>query len=201
MNTNTDIIVILDRSGSMSSLRRDVEGGFDSFIAEQRKLPDPCLVTLTQFDTDGIELVYERKALADVPALQFVPRGGTPLLDAVGKTITSTLTKPHAERVLVVIITDGQENASREWTKAGVKSLIEQQQKAGWAVIFLAANVDAFAEAGALGVAVGTTSSYPATAQGVTQAFATTSRSAQTYRGGGSADLTDEERKKLGGGS
>lgn len=194
---NTDIIVILDRSGSMTNIRADVEGGFNAFIAEQRKLPDPCFVTLTQFDSDSIDTVYERKPLVDVPALSFTPRSCTPLLDAVGRTITKALTQPLSERVLVIILTDGYENASQEWTKAGVKKLLEERQKAGWAVIFLAANVDAFEEARQYGINASTAAGYAATSKGVQAAISLSSQKSLQYRSGVAPTFTDADRQTL----
>ena len=155
----TDISVLLDRSGSMHAIKTDTEGGFAAFIEEQKKTPGRCQVTLAQFD-DQYEVVYSDQPLASVPALHLQPRGSTALLDAIGRLITSTgerlAAMPEADRpgsVIVVIMTDGLENASREFTGAAVKGLIaEQSEKYGWTFVYLGANQDAIAVGESLGV-------------------------------------------------
>ena len=140
MNDNkTAIMVVLDRSGSMQPLTKDVCGGFDTFVAEQKKLPGEATLTLVQFDHE-YEIVYVNKPLDEVPPLTHIPRGSTALLDAVGRGIGelgSALDKqPEDERpgkVIVVIMTDGQENASQEWTREKLRKLIkEQREKYSW---------------------------------------------------------------------
>lgn len=196
--SKTDLVIILDRSGSMESIKSDMEGGFNAFIREQRKLPDPCAVTLVQFDSESTDTVYTDTPLAKVPALDLHPRGGTPLLDAVGSTLSTTEARvKKGARVMVVILTDGLENASREWTKAKVQTIVKRLTKAGWGFLYLGANVDAFAEAAALGVPMAAAANYTPSAAGVQSAFAAASASSVSYRTGGSADLTDEDRKKL----
>lgn len=201
----TELAIILDRSGSMASVAKDVEGGFDRFMDTQRVTPNgECRVSLTQFDSMGVETLYNGKPLADVPKLVLEPRGNTPLLDAVGKTVTALKERIGREaaptdgrRVLVLIITDGQENASREYTKAQIKTLVEGQRAAGWDFLYLGANVDAFAEAGSLGIPTASSSPYAATPTGVAHSFSAVSSRVASYRAGGSADWTDEERAKI----
>jgi uncharacterized protein YegL len=186
----TDLTVILDRSGSMESIARDMEGGFNRFIADQRKLPGECKVSLTQFDTESVDVVYTATDIQQVPSLRLIARGGTPLLDAVGTTVTKAGERlaalPEEQRpgrVLVLVITDGQENSSREWTKDKVKSLIDQQQKDyNWAFVFLGANIDSFAEAGAMGFAAASTANYQPDSAGVNAAFATLDSNFASYR-------------------
>ena len=197
----TELAIILDRSGSMASVAKDVEGGFDRFMAEQRAQPGDCKVSLTQFDSLAVETLYSGTPLADVPKLVLEPRGNTPLLDAVGKTVVALQERIKREapvkddrRVLVLIITDGEENASVEYTKAQVKTLVEGCRAAGWDFIYLGANVDAFAEAGGIGIAAATASPYTPTPRGVAASFSAMSHKVSSYRTGGSADLTDEER-------
>lgn len=198
----TELAIILDRSGSMASVAKDVEGGFDKFMADQRATPNgECRVSLTQFDSMGVETLYHGTPLADVPKLVLEPRGNTPLLDAVGKTVTALkerITREAASpRVLVLIITDGEENASCEYTKAQIKTLVEAQRAAGWDFMYLGANVDAFAEAGSMGIAAASSSPYAATPTGVAHSFQAMSSRVANYRAGGSADWTDEERAKI----
>jgi uncharacterized protein YegL len=201
----TELAIILDRSGSMASVAKDVEGGFDKFIATQRATPNgECRVSLTQFDSLGVETLYSGTPLAEVPALVLEPRGNTPLLDAVGKTVTVLKGRIDREaapaagrRVLVLIITDGQENASREYTKAQIKTLVEGQRAIGWDFLYLGANVDAFAEAGGLGIPSASASPYTPTPAGVAASFTSVSSRVASYRAGGGADWTDDERAKI----
>lgn len=155
------IAVVVDRSGSMSSCRTDMQGGFDAFIKAQRELPGECRVTLVQFD-NFYEVVYVDKPIADVPPLVLSPRGSTALLDAIGRTVTEVgerLDKlPEDQRpgsVEVVIITDGEENASREWQPDTVRELLKRQQEVySWRITFLGANIDAVATAADYGIPV-----------------------------------------------
>jgi Mg-chelatase subunit ChlD len=149
-----DILVILDRSGSMQDAKSDHEGGLRSFVEDQRSLAGEVRFTLVQFDTtDPCEVVYDRVALDLVTDVTLVPRGGTPLLDAMGLAIAH-LKKQQAlapaAHTLVMVVTDGEENSSHEWSKAQVKALVDELEKGTGKVLYLGANVDAFAEAGAV---------------------------------------------------
>lgn len=156
----TDITVVLDRSGSMHACQSDSEGGLNRFIDDQKKLPGEAVFTLVQFDTE-YEFVHRAVPIRSVPHCTLVPRGNTALLDAVGRAIVETgerLAKTReADRpglVVFVIVTDGQENSSREFTLAKVREMIAHQQAVyKWQFTYLGANQDAFAEAGALGIA------------------------------------------------
>jgi len=130
--TYTHLAFLLDRSGSMQSIRSDIEGGFDAFIAEQRGAAGRCTVTLAQFDTD-YEVTYLDLPIDQVPPLDLRPRGRTALLDSIARLVNDTgahlAALPEHERpgtVIVGIMTDGHENASREWTHPAVKALIVQ---------------------------------------------------------------------------
>jgi len=158
----TDITILLDRSGSMSSVVDDTIGGFNTFIEEQKKAPGVAVVSLYQFD-DQYETVYAGRAVGEVPKLgrdTFVPRGQTALLDAICRTIDDTGARlralPEADRpalVVLCIITDGQENASRLFTKAAVNERISRQRDVyKWQIVFIGSNQDAIAEATQLGV-------------------------------------------------
>lgn len=163
-NDLTDITVVMDRSGSMADTKGDAEKGLNFFVSEQKKQPGDARFTLVQFDTE-YEFVHRAIPILEVPPLTLMPRGSTALLDAVGRAITETGERlkavPETERpglVVFVIVTDGQENASREFTRVQIKSMVEHQQAAyQWQFMFLGANQDAFAEAGSLGIAAGGT--------------------------------------------
>jgi hypothetical protein len=151
-----DILVILDRSGSMQTAKRDHEGGLRSFVTDQQQLGGEVRLTLVQFDTkEPCEIVYDRVPIADVATIELIPRGGTPLLDAMGLAIAHLTTRQAAEpsrHTIVMVVTDGEENASTEWTKARVQAAVTALEDAGGKVLYLGANVDAFREAGAVGV-------------------------------------------------
>ena len=158
--TYTDITMVLDRSGSMQSIKDDTIGGFDAFTSEQRRLPGRCTVSLVQFD-NVYEEVYTGRDFADVPGLTLVPRGSTAMLDAIGRAVNATGARlaamPEDRRpgtVIVGIMTDGLENASREFTYPMIKALIEQQEQVyGWTFMYMGANQDAIEVGASLGVA------------------------------------------------
>lgn len=155
----SEIVFVVDRSGSMERIAADMRGGFDAFIAEQRKVPGLCAVTLAQFDNE-YEVVYTGKPLADVPPAVLEPRGSTALLDAIGRTIVQTGARlaamPEHERpskVYFVIVTDGQENSSCEFGHAQVATMITHHREAySWDFVFLGADENAIAVAGAMGI-------------------------------------------------
>ena len=194
---STEIIFVVDRSGSMSSIAADMRGGFDTFITEQKKVAGECHVTLTQFD-DHYDVVYTRMPLGLVPPLELVPRGSTALLDALGRTIDQTGARlaaiPEADRpskVLLVVITDGAENASREYNRARIASMITTQRtKFSWDFVFLGANQDAIVAAQGLGIQASNVVNYVASAAGAEGLMRGLSHQVSNYRSSkGSADL------------
>lgn len=189
---HTEIACILDRSGSMGAIRSDAIGGFNTFLAEQRKLPGTADLTLVLFD-DEYEVPIKKMDLKDVEPLNeatYVPRGSTALLDAIGRTINDVDSRimkdkeeDRPEKVIVAILTDGMENASKEFTKDQIKGLIEKQQnEKGWDFIFLAANQDAFHEAGQIGIHIHLTSNFRADKEGTRDAFTTMNKMISTSR-------------------
>ena len=195
------IAVVLDRSGSMQTVKADTEGGLRAFLAAQHDAPGDTVVSLYQFDT-SYDIVYENTPLAEVPAFTLIPRGGTALLDAVGRTITTVgaqlAAMPEADRpgeVIVVILTDGEENSSREFRLDAVKKLItEQQDTYGWQFVFLGADQDAFAAAAGMGIRRDTTLSYSGehTQASMTNAGRMVARGTQTGLYGFTQDERDE---------
>lgn len=152
-----DRVFILDRSGSMECCWDDTIGGFNAFVNEQKAVGGT--LSLVQFDHEYLE-VYSSKPIDDVAPLTretFTPRGSTALLDAIGKAIKNV--KGDAKPI-VVILTDGHENASHEYTKSHIKDLVEQKTKDGWTFAYLGANQDAFAEAGSIGIAPTATQNF-----------------------------------------
>ncbi|KRB43231.1 vWA domain-containing protein [Terrabacter sp. Root181] len=163
----THLYFLLDRSGSMQSIKDDTEGGFDAFIAEQRSQPGDCRVTLAQFD-DQYEEVYQDVPVADVPPLSLSPRGSTALLDSIGRLLGEAGTRlaalPEHERpgvVIVGIMTDGHENSSHELTHAQVKALIERQtSEYAWQFLYMGADQDAIEVGSSIGVAAANSMTY-----------------------------------------
>jgi len=163
----THIYFLLDRSGSMQSILSDTIGGFDAFIAEQRATPGQCRVTLAQFDTE-YEVVYAGTDVADVPSLVLHPRGMTALHDAMGRLITDAgaglAALPEEKRpgtVVVAIMTDGLENASREWTGDAIRHLVQQQSTTyNWQFLYMGADQDAVEVGSKLGVAAANSITY-----------------------------------------
>jgi hypothetical protein len=177
MNSNlTEIIFLLDRSGSMGGLESDTIGGFNAFIENQRKLEGETLVTGVLFD-DQYEVIWNGAEAEKVKltAEQYYVRGCTALLDAVGKSIldvgyrlSKTKENNRPGKVIFVITTDGFENASREFTYEKVKELIKHQQKKySWEFIFLGANIDAEKEADSLGIHANNAFSFEASKDGL----------------------------------
>jgi uncharacterized protein YegL len=185
----TEIAVILDRSGSMKDIRHDMEGSFDTFIEEQRRLSGACVVSLYQFD-DYFEKVYEERDIRQVPPLTLMPRGWTALLDAVGNTI-DLVEKRHARKlehlrpgkVVVVVITDGDENKSHQFSRAQIAEKVSYQRThRRWQFAFLGANIDSFKEAGNLGMSMKSTANYAASGEGVRGMYSSVSAAVSEYR-------------------
>lgn len=187
----TDITVVLDRSGSMASVADDTRGGFDTFVADQKKAPGEAVLTLVQFD-DTYEFVYTARPIRDIGKLDFQPRGSTALLDAIGRAINTTGERlsrmdesARPGKVVFVILTDGQENASRDFTKTKINEMItHQRNKYKWEFVFLGANQDAIQEASAIGISSLNAMNYAHTAKGVNAAFTATSSNLTAVRGG-----------------
>ncbi len=158
----TEIVFILDRSGSMSGLEMDTIGGFNSMIAKQKKEVGEAYVSTILFD-DHSEVLHDRITMDQVPVMtenDYYVRGCTALLDAVGSAIHHIGTvhkyarmEDRPEKTLFVITTDGMENASRQYSYEKVRKMIQrQQEKYGWEFIFIGANIDAVQEAGRFGI-------------------------------------------------
>lgn len=209
MKDLTDITIILDRSGSMQSVRTDTIGGFNSFLAEQKKVDKPANISLVQFD-DVYEVVYSDKDIKtadDLTDATFQPRGSTALYDAIGRTVNAigkrlsdTSETDRPENVLVVIMTDGHENASKEFTSATVSQMIQHQQDAyQWQFVFVGANQDAVLSARALGINVNNAMSYAANAVGTQEVMRSMSANVASYRTSKVASdlaFSDDDRKK-----
>jgi len=172
----TELVFILDRSGSMSGLESDTIGGYNAMLKKQQQEAGEAVVTTVLFD-DQYELLHDRiniKGIRPISIREYYVRGCTALLDAIGKTIQKianvqqhTSEEERAEKVLFVITTDGMENASKEYSYKKIRSLVEKQQKKyGWEFIFLGANIDAIAAAADLGISADRSANYHADSAG-----------------------------------
>lgn len=187
-----DLVFLIDRSGSMYGSEEDTIGGFNSFIEKERKNELKTNVTTILFD-DKYEVLYKRKSISDVKKLtkeEYFVRGTTALLDAIGKTIT-TLDKEVDNNVLFVIMTDGLENASVEFSKSQIKNMIDNHN---WEFIFLGADIDSYAEAGSIGIARSRVANYEKSSQGVDRLYSSISRASMRVRRNMSLD--DEDWKE-----
>lgn len=210
----TEILILLDRSGSMEATRDDVIGGFNAMVGAQKKEPGEAYLTLIQFDTGNpYEVIYTRRPIQEVGNLDrttFVPRGGTPLLDAIAKTIVHQGTRfdgatVKPEKVILVIFTDGEENSSIEYNGSGgparVKALINRQEKEwGWTVTLIGANFDAISAAADLGIGAKSALNYKQTPVGTRSAYAALNNMISSERGGVSYSYTAADRSNAADG-
>ena len=174
-NNTTELVFIIDRSGSMAGLEEDTVGGFNAMIEKQKKKDGLCLVTTVFFDNES-EIIHDRIRLEDVPEMadEYYVRGCTARLDAVGKTIEHIgnihkYARPEdvPANTIFIITTDGMENASHKFTKDKVKKMIERQKKKyGWEFIFIGANIDAVNVAAGIGIGADRAANYHADSRG-----------------------------------
>lgn len=202
----TELVFILDRSGSMSGLEKDTIGGFNSMLEKQRKEPGDAVVSTVLFDNE-IEVIHDRVAIADVPNLtdeEYYVRGCTALLDAVGGAIHDignvhkyARREDVPEKTLFIITTDGLENASRRYTYDKVRHMIEhQKERYGWEFIFLGANIDAAAEARRFGIDEAMAANYHCDEAGTALNYQVISEAITSVRAS-SAPLSADWKKKI----
>ena len=203
----THIIVVLDRSGSISTIRDDMEGGFNDFIKDQKAVEGEATLTLAQFEND-YEVVHDNIVITDVPDLILSPRGGTALLDAIGRSLTTERERikdmdenDQPDKIICVVITDGMENSSHEYDRKKIMDMIkdlEAEEDPQWDFVFLGANQDAIAEGGSMGVRAESSYTYAASSIGTQIAFRSLSGSMTTHRSatkGKRYEFTEEDRK------
>jgi hypothetical protein len=203
-NHFTRIAIILDRSGSMESCKESTVAGFNEFIRTQKEIPGEATVKLVQFD-DQYETVFDKR-LEDCPELTqntFVPRGSTALLDAQGRTIVelgqelAALPEPERpSKVIVVTLTDGLENASKNYNLERIGEMIrEQRDKYSWDFVFLGANQDAIQTAAAMCIPLPSAMSYSTSKAGIAATMAAVSHYVGAARKGKPAAFSPEDRK------
>lgn len=190
----TELVFILDRSGSMTGLESDTIGGYNAMLAKQKQEEGEAVVTTVLFD-DRYELLHDRIAIQGVAPMtdrQYYVRGTTALLDAIGRTIQkianvqrNTAPEQRADKVLFVITTDGYENASKEYSREQIKAMVErEQEKFGWEFLFLGANIDAIATAGQFGIRPERAVDYHADSEGTAVSYEAISGAASALRAG-----------------
>jgi Mg-chelatase subunit ChlD len=188
--SNGVIWYLLDRSGSMEAIAEYVVQGFDEFIAEQRKEKGNATMTLVQFDSEDVhEVLVDAQPVAEVKSIagRFAPRSGTPLFDAIALLLDRA--EAHLKRCggdpadqLVVILTDGHENASQRWNAPMIFKRIAGLRKAGWTFVFMGANQDSYATGSAMGVVEGNTSNFTASPTSVMAVNRGLSRAVKEWR-------------------
>ena len=188
----TELVFILDRSGSMGGLESDTIGGFNAMLAKQQAEHGECRITTVLFDNQ-YEVLHDRidiQAVVPITETEYFVRGNTALLDAVGRTINkigsvqkNTTEDYRADKVLFVITTDGMENASREFNYDKIKTMIERQKsKYGWEFIFLGANIDAIEVAYRFGVARNRAQNFHNDSEGIALNYAVVSETVASFR-------------------
>ena len=190
----TELVFILDRSGSMAGLEADTIGGFNAMLKKQLDEQGEAVVTTVLFD-DTYELLHDRiniKGIKPITDKEYYVGGSTALLDAIGKTIhkignvqKNTSEELKADKVMFVITTDGMENASREYSNKKIKQMVERQkEKYGWEFIFLGANIDAIATAERFGIGKDRAVNYNADEEGTMLNFKVISDTVSQFRVG-----------------
>lgn len=183
------VAVLLDRSGSMETIREATIGAFNAFVDDLRADTGRTLLTLTQFDSSSIEVKPDAAPIGSVgrlTAATYQPRASTPLYDAAGLTLQRTEQRVNdlawGGRVLFVIITDGLENASLEWTRQRVFARIKELEARGWAFMYVGAHADAYVAGEAMGVAPGSISGWKHGAGGAAEMGSTVAQAAKGFR-------------------
>lgn len=165
-----EIVCIVDRSGSMASIREDAQGGLNTFIEDQKKIGEANL-TIVEFD-NSIDIVCDKININESETYKLNPRGGTALLDAIGTVIADHEKYTSKDgKTIVVVLTDGGENASREWNRDKIFDLINERKEAGWEFMFLASGQDAISVGSNYGFDANSTVSFADNGRGVAAAY------------------------------
>lgn len=203
--TKLTIVVVLDRSGSMQSIKEDTIGAFNEYVSTVAKDSPESTLSLIIFDSQSIDTIYSDIAVTHVKPLDgttFVPRASTPLYDAMGQA-AHLLDTLKGDNKVFVTITDGEENSSREYRRETIKSLLaERQEKNKWLVMYLGANQDAFAVGKGIGAQVANTMNFTATSVGMRNAVGAAAAATSRYAMTGklqSAEYTAAERSRAMG--
>ena len=199
---STSIWLLIDRSGSMATIKDAVIEGVDGFIDSQRNDPRDVVVTIAQFDSrDPYEVLVERYPIEEVRSIRrgFQPRGGTPLYDAIGQLLDHAESSPRGEDRLVVVMTDGEENSSQYWRRDAIFERIGVLRRRGWTFVFLGANQDSYAVGRQLGFAEGSVSNFVADGEGTRMACESLARATSEWRRRSDRDRHESEGRFFGG--
>lgn len=196
---NTVVNFVLDETGSMQDVKEETISGFNAYIAKLvEDAKAKVWLTLTQFNSQKIEVVHNMVSIQDVHDLNvetYVPANYTPLYDAIAQTIRTTEEALKLKRgkpeVLCVIMTDGLENASKEWTKDRVFALIKEKIDAGWTFAFLGADQDAYAVGASMGIPTGSVMNYAGTREGTSKVMRAAAGATSSYLADGSQQTAD----------
>ena len=210
----TELVFILDRSGSMSGLESDTIGGYNSFLEKQKEEDGSCLVSTVLFNQHS-KVIHDRVDLVKIEKMErkdYLASGTTALIDAMGdaihhiKNVHKYIRKEDVpENTIFVIITDGLENASHKYSSDDVKKMVEQQKEKGWEFLFLGANIDAVETARTYGIAEDRTSDYLCDEAGIEKNFDALSKSVKSFRACGkieadwAAPIKEDYKKRKGG--
>lgn len=190
MKTNyTHIAILLDRSGSMSRIASDMEGGLKTFLNEQKLVPGDLTISLTQFD-DKYTPIFVRRDVNNIEDIKIVPRGSTALIDSavrmikdVDENLKSLPEEEKPEKVLFLIITDGEENSSTNFKLSDLKELIAKQEtEQNWTFVYIGANQDAFLNASSYGISTDFALNYEANTAGVNTMYSSVSEATTSFR-------------------
>lgn len=199
--TKVTVTFLLDETGSMMSIKDDTIGGFNQYLSTLKAMGGEVSFSLLKFDSNRVEKVCVGKPVAEVAELTnetYTPGALTPLYDAAVKAIKATEPNAAGAKVIVVIQTDGHENASREYKRADLADLIKEKTAAGWEFVFLGAGIDAYGEAQALGINAANTVSYCRANSG--QTFSTLARNSVAYATGMAESMSFSPKQKLDAG-
>ena len=218
MKDYTHITIILDRTGSMESIKDDTIGGFNTFLGKQKKLPGKATMTLVQFDSlDPYEVIHSFKPVKEMPELDsstYEPRASTPLLDAIGRGINDLekrlgdmKMKDRPGKVVMVIITDGRENSSQEFKKPQIEKMIKRKEKDDWQFVFLSSDLGAINDAEHYGFSKNRTMAFDKNSRGTARMYSSVSDRISDDRSGkqdavafedSDRDAQETEKKKKG---
>lgn len=201
----TVVTFLLDRSGSMESVKQETISGFNVYLETLKDSGEKIDMTLVQFDTEGMQKDYVLQPIGTVPKLDettFKPRGGTPLIDAAYKTIKAVEAQEKAKgaKIVVCIQTDGQENSSHQHNWESLKALIAEKTKEGWQFNFMGCGIDAYDQGARMGISRGSTVSYAKDAASNRAAFSATASNTASFSAGRSFDTSYSPSQKAASG-